>query len=108
MVVERGGGSECISVDRLKPAHLDLDQAVVVAQPPRRGRPPGGSPLSPGQVLSAPLLPVGHLPADSTQARPPCARWRDPIRFGWIIRFPGCFLGPVSVNSEGTCVVSSH
>jgi len=35
-----GGRSETVSVDRLKPAHLDIDQPVTVAQPRRRGRPP--------------------------------------------------------------------
>ena len=39
--IDRGGHEEVVSVDRLKPAHLDLDQPVQVAQPPRRGRPPG-------------------------------------------------------------------
>jgi len=35
-----GGRTETVSVDRLKPAHLDIDQPVTVAQPRRRGRPP--------------------------------------------------------------------
>ena len=34
------GRQELVTVDRLKPAHLDLDQPVQVAQPPRRGHPP--------------------------------------------------------------------
>ena len=38
--VQRGNKAETVSVDRLKPAHLDLDQPVLVAQPRRRGRPP--------------------------------------------------------------------
>ena len=38
--VDVGGRTETISVDRLKPAHLDVDQPVRLAQPPRRGRPP--------------------------------------------------------------------
>ena len=34
-----GGRTEVVSVDRLKPAHLDFDQPVSPAVPPRRGRP---------------------------------------------------------------------
>ena len=39
-IVDRGGKQETISIDRLKPAHLDIDQPITVARPPRRGRPP--------------------------------------------------------------------
>ena len=35
-----GGRTETVSVDRLKPAQVDIDQPVTVAQPRRRGRPP--------------------------------------------------------------------
>ena len=35
-----GGRSETVSIDRLKPAHLDMTRPVQVAMPPRRGRPP--------------------------------------------------------------------
>lgn len=37
--IDMGGHLEYVSVDRLKPAHLDLDQPVRVALPPQRGRP---------------------------------------------------------------------
>ena len=36
-----GKTSDTISIDRLKPAHLDQSLPAQVAQPPRRGRPPG-------------------------------------------------------------------
>ena len=39
-LVDIGGKSETISVDRLKPAHVDLEQPVRVAVPRPRGRPP--------------------------------------------------------------------
>lgn len=39
-IIDMGGRPETVSVDRLKPAHLDVDQPVQVAQPRRRGRPP--------------------------------------------------------------------
>ena len=39
-VVDMGGKPERVAVDRLKPAHLDLDRPVDLAVPPRRGRPP--------------------------------------------------------------------
>ena len=37
--VERGNRTDIISIDRLKPAHVDVDQPVQVALPPPRGRP---------------------------------------------------------------------
>uniref|UniRef100_A0A0L8FZP0 Uncharacterized protein n=1 Tax=Octopus bimaculoides TaxID=37653 RepID=A0A0L8FZP0_OCTBM len=33
------GRQDTVSIDRLKPAHLDIDSPVQVAQPPNRGRP---------------------------------------------------------------------
>ena len=45
-LIDRGGKQETVSIDRLKPAHLDLDQPVYVAQPPRQGRPPTRPPQS--------------------------------------------------------------
>jgi transposase InsO family protein len=39
-LVDIGGKPDRISVDRLKPAHVDLTSPVTLAQPPRRGRPP--------------------------------------------------------------------
>lgn len=38
--LDYGGRPELVSIDRLKAAHLDIDQPVRVALPPRRGRPP--------------------------------------------------------------------
>ena len=37
-IIDYGGRRETVSVDRLKPAHLDVDKPVLVAQPCRRGR----------------------------------------------------------------------
>ncbi|CAI9720437.1 Hypothetical predicted protein [Octopus vulgaris] len=34
-----GGRQATVSINRLKPAHLDIDSPVQVAQPPNRGRP---------------------------------------------------------------------
>ena len=39
-IVMVGGREETISIDRLKPAHVDLSHPVPVVLPPRRGRPP--------------------------------------------------------------------
>ena len=39
-VVDMGGRPETVTIDRLKPAHLDAVLQPEVAQPPRRGRPP--------------------------------------------------------------------
>ena len=38
--LEKGNRTDIVSVDRLKPAHLDLEDPVPVAQPKRRGKPP--------------------------------------------------------------------
>lgn len=38
--IDFGGKADTVSVDRLKPAHLDPEQPVQVAKPRRRGRPP--------------------------------------------------------------------
>ncbi|XP_053092916.1 LOW QUALITY PROTEIN: uncharacterized protein LOC128318865 [Pangasianodon hypophthalmus] len=38
-VIDVGGRSECVSIDRLKPAHRDMDWPAEVAVAPRRGRP---------------------------------------------------------------------
>ena len=38
--IDFAGGTDTVTVDHLKPAHLDLSQPVRVAQPRRRGRPP--------------------------------------------------------------------
>ncbi|KAL3058172.1 hypothetical protein OYC64_010374 [Pagothenia borchgrevinki] len=43
---------------RVKAAHLDLDQPVVLARPPRRGRPPALIPVA----ELRPVVPVSPLP----------------------------------------------
>ena len=58
-----GGRPQTVSVDRLKPAHLDVDQPVIVANPRRRGRPP---------KIDQPDLPVPNTsstPADTDTSR---------------------------------------
>ena len=40
-VLKFGNRQDSVSIDRLKPAYLDQTQPAQVAQPPRRGRPPG-------------------------------------------------------------------
>ena len=39
-LLDIGGRQEHVSIDRLKPAHVDDSEPVQVANPPRRGRPP--------------------------------------------------------------------
>ena len=41
--LDMGGKTETVSLDRLKPAFLDLHQPVQVAKPRRCGRPPKAS-----------------------------------------------------------------
>ena len=40
LVVDVGGRPETVSIDRVKPAHVDVSQPLELALPPRRGRPP--------------------------------------------------------------------
>jgi hypothetical protein len=49
-----GGRTETISVDRLKPAHLDIDQPVLLFQPRRRGRPTSSTSAPPAAGPPAP------------------------------------------------------
>ena len=37
--INMGTQEETVSIDRIKPAHHDIDQPVLVSQPPLRGRP---------------------------------------------------------------------
>jgi len=38
-VIDMGGRQVTISIDCLKPAHIDASAQITLAQPPRRGRP---------------------------------------------------------------------
>ncbi|XP_078264112.1 uncharacterized protein LOC144598103 [Rhinoraja longicauda] len=74
-VLDMGGRPEAVSIDRLKPAHLDIDQPVRVARPRPRGRPPlrVPPPVSPTVPPPAPL---------STDYRTRSGRVvRPPVRF---------------------------
>ena len=74
-----GGREEIISVDRLKPAHVDLTGPVTVAQPPRRGRPP----LQPAE----PAPQERALGLENTSARPESRLTRS----GRTVRLPPRF-----------------
>ena len=53
-ILDKGGRPDTVSIDRLKPAHLDMDQPVQVALPRPRGRPPkANAQLIPGQQPTA-------------------------------------------------------
>ncbi len=43
-IIDYGGREETVSIDRLKPAHVNPTAPVPLAQPPRRGRPPTSAP----------------------------------------------------------------
>ncbi|CAL9705054.1 unnamed protein product [Knipowitschia caucasica] len=73
LVVDIGGRPETISVDRIKPAHVDISRPLVLAQAPRRGRPPVL--CSPGQsgVPSTGTVPAAS-PASLPSAPATCTR----------------------------------
>ena len=73
-VVDRGGRPERVAIDRLKPAHLDIDEPVQLALPPRRGRPP----------VSAPPPAPTSVPAPAPLESPAAKR----SRFGRLVRPP--------------------
>ncbi len=85
-IVDIGGRPDRISIDRLKPAHLDLDQPPRLARPPRRGRPPSAKP-----------------PARPSTTPTRTARGR----FGRVIRTPRKLTLPVQVHSGGAHVAST-
>ncbi|KAJ8386197.1 hypothetical protein AAFF_G00176210 [Aldrovandia affinis] len=88
-IVDVGGKPERIRVDRLKPTHQALDQPVVPATAPRRGRPPSTRPTRAAQVPSpdvAPQTTVATLPR---------------TRAGREIKAPVKLMLPVFVNSGG-------
>ena len=64
LVVDVGGRPETVSVDRIKPAHMDVSQPLELAQAPRRGHPP----------LPRPPPPVG-VPSTPSTSLPPPAWW---------------------------------
>ena len=74
-----GGREEIISVDCLKPAHVDLTGPVTVAQPPRRGRPP----LQPAEPSPQERV----LVPENTSARPESRLTRS----GRTVRLPSRF-----------------
>lgn len=85
-LVDIGGRSESVSVDRLKPAHLDAGLEPRVAQPPRRGRPPASS-LNPA---APPFTPAPVSPARSPVPAPALRRTRR----GRAIHVPPRFRSP--------------
>lgn len=84
--IQVGHREETISIDRLKIAHVDEADEVQVAQPPRRGRPPG-PPRPPAQLTVQPTLPPSDPPY-----RLPSAPTLRTTRSGREIKTPARFL----------------
>ncbi|XP_055500353.1 uncharacterized protein LOC129702590 [Leucoraja erinacea] len=97
-VLDMGGRPEAVSIDRLKPAHLDIDQPVLVAQPRPRGRPPSRLP----PPVTPPVLPPvpRPVPPPTPPQAPGSADFRT--RAGRVVRRPVRFVplvlggGPVA------------
>ena len=77
-VVDIGGRHETVSLDRLKPACVDADQPVVLARPPRRGRPPNSDRASPTVPPPPPVSPAfaADSPVSSPSVPPSVVRTR--------------------------------
>ena len=78
--IDRGGRPETITVDRLKPAHMDLEHPVQPLVPQSRGRP-----------LKNPQPP----PADTTQHHnpdTPKSLQQQNTHSGRRIKFPQCYI----------------
>lgn len=90
-VVDRGGKPERLSIDRLKPAHLDVARPIDLAQPPRRGRPPA---LPPPPAPLPPMPPTSHTPQPCDEVTPVAVGSPRPLvqrsRCGRLIRPPPC------------------
>ena len=84
--IDYGGREETVSIDRLKPAHVDPEAPVQVAQPPRRGRPPRGpAPAPPARAPEAP----GPAPTPPAQApAEPAPSTAQQTRSGRAVRRP--------------------
>ncbi|XP_034062817.1 uncharacterized protein LOC117540312 [Gymnodraco acuticeps] len=72
LVVDVGGRPETVSVDRIKPAHVDISRPLELALPPRRGRPPmARSPPPVGMPslvpLPSPVAPPASAPVVRTR-----------------------------------------
>uniref|UniRef100_A0A674PAD7 Gypsy retrotransposon integrase-like protein 1 n=1 Tax=Takifugu rubripes TaxID=31033 RepID=A0A674PAD7_TAKRU len=85
-VLDMGGRSERVTLDRLKPAHLLVGQDVLPAQVPRRGRPPKVQNV-PSDGLCSNLQPAVDFvsPACDTSAFPEEGRRS---RYGRLIKPP--------------------
>ena len=70
-MVDTSSKPECISIDHLKPAHLDLDRSVELAQPLWRRR-PSAPPLHSNKTPEGALAPAPVLQSGYGQTiRPP-------------------------------------
>ena len=75
-----GGKTETIRVDRLKPAQLDVDSPVEVAQPRSRGGPRGSSShqaSGPIKVKQPSSTDVPHRTRSGRQVNRPSHYWRE-------------------------------
>ncbi|GAA6075408.1 uncharacterized protein LOC113642761 [Tachysurus ichikawai] len=93
-LVDVGGRTERVTVDRLKPAHGELGQPMVLALAPRRGRPTtnnGGDPKKKSQTVPAVLPATGSHHCTCS---------------GKHVRAPSKLMLPLLVNSGGACVVA--
>ena len=87
--LDYGGRCELVSVDRLKPAHVDRDNPPEVAQPRPRGRPRA---ILPPEPL---LLPVPIVPAESDNP--------TVTRYGRVSRPPLHMMTGFAVSEGGLC-----
>ena len=74
--IDRGGTPEVVTVDRLKPAHLDLTQPVQPGVPRRRGRPRGPTSRAPRVPPEAPSRPRRRRPPPDPPDVQPNLRFR--------------------------------
>ena len=69
-----GSRQEKVSIGRLKTAFVDNERPVTVAQPPRRGRPPG----QPANAHQAALSNAAHQGTRARGQQPPWQKTHDP------------------------------
>jgi cleavage and polyadenylation specificity factor subunit 1 len=82
-ILEKGGKTETVSIDRLKPAHLDIDQPVLLPTPKPRGRPRKES-AAPKETLShePSTTSVRPVPGPCRSSSRPLRQRQPPVRYG--------------------------
>ena len=99
--VKVGLREEVISVDRLKPAHVDLTQPVSVAQPRQRGRPPTQAKQEKPYDCQTPVCTSSTRATDVTFRTAHSSPFAFPVAFWDVSTGGGSCVAPTLLCSPG-------